>query len=601
MERAEHGGEVPRPGVGEEFEGYRLEAVLGEGGQGIVYRCRRGGCLYALKLLSLARGDWAWREMEVRLRLRRLDPLGVFAGGIWPHDKRRYVYLVMPYVRGRSLKSWVRVHNPSARRVVELLDDLVFQLAHVHDSGVVHRDIKPDNVVVRHEDGQAVLVDFGVGTYLGARDITNPWALPGTPHYRSPEALRFRREHLGEHAPARVSDDLWALGVLLYWLLTGAHPFETLSPDEGVLANLILGHEPEPPHVLNPRVPQGLSELCQRMLEKSRDARYPSARALEEELTHLLAGADGTWDVALCDTWAEDDATTPQERWLGLATWRDRLERLAAHARRRPRRGRPLSLHERSTLAPPPPPCAVFRREGRWSRVALLGWGLLLVLAPSPKMALEPKRLEGEAGAAPTRASIPAPVAGATTREDPTRVSTPSQPPRPTSRQPQTLVLGPLARACTTAAALASGACATPASRPYLSAPPPAECPPGAWETMQRLGMLNVRVEPSAVFPNDQITENINTVRPGPVTLTSEDRWGELPVRTLFLGELYFGDKRVFGRLTQARTPDGRTYPVCAEIWRGLIFKGLDKEPGSTREAARVFASPTLVAVERFE
>ena len=193
--------------------------------------------------------------------------------------------------------------------------ELARQVRDIHRAGVVHRDVKASNVLVRDADGGAVLVDFGVGTYLGAPHITHPLALPGTPYYRSPEALRFRREHVGEFSPARPSDDLWALGVLLYWLLTHSYPFEPRSPleDEGGLADRILQETPEPPHVRNPRVPRALGELCLRLLDKALVARLPDAGALDAALEALERAADPTWDTPLCQPWSPDTATTPQD------------------------------------------------------------------------------------------------------------------------------------------------------------------------------------------------------------------------------------------------------------------------------------------------
>ncbi|ATB35483.1 protein kinase [Cystobacter fuscus] len=615
MERAARGEEPPC--VGEVVDGYRLERRLGEGGQGTVFRARRDGQLHALKFLPLGNEDRAWRELEVRLRLRRMQEVGVSACGPWPSARPRYLYLVMPYVHGRSLPDWAREHNPTARQTARVLADVARQLVRVHRAGVVHRDIKGDNVLVRHEDGRAVLVDFGVGTYWGALDITHPLAMPGTPRYRSPEALRFRREHLGEHSPGRPSDDLWALGVVLYWLLTGVHPFYTNVPDEGALANVILQHHPEPPHMLNPRVPRALSELCLRMLEKSLAARPQSAQAVGEEVEALLSSADGTWDVALCEEWEEDDASTPQEVWLDWGELRDRAWRLAAQALRRPLRGRALPPEEASTATTSPTPAS--QRTRLWSGTLatfVLGGSLCL---PPPVSGLAPPGIahsgqevaapgeppEGGHGAAPEWwAEIPVPVASATPWKDSTRVSTstpsPVQSPAPSSSQ--TPVLGKLVWACTTAAALAQASCAGPSQelRRFYAEPTPAECPEGAVETMQKLGMFDVPVEPTVEFPNPGLKNA--EVRPGPVTVISLMTWGELPTRTTrFTGELFFGETLVHGRFTQAHTADGHTYPICAELWLGYMRKGLVKEKGSTRDTALVRAWPTLRAVKRFE
>ena len=463
-------GEVEPPPVGTTVGGYRLEARLGEGGQGTVYRARRGGRLYALKFLSLGVEQWAWRELEVRLRLRRVGAVRLEGCGHWPDQAPRFFYLVMPYVRGCRLDAWVAHKNPTAREVALLVRELARQLVAMHRAGVVHRDVKSANVLVRHGDGRPVLVDFGVSTYVGAPEITHPLMLPGTRYYRSPEALRFRREHAGEHSPARASDDLWALGVVLYWLLTGAYPFDTDKADEGALADVILRGEPVPPHERNPRVPPALSELCLRMLEKSPEARYPDAVALGAALEAVLTRADASWDVALCEAWSPDAATTLQQEELSLDEWRERLLRLAAYARQHPRRGRPMAPEEASTLTPTSEAeqpgvrrdevAAPTRRRTRSSRGRTGAWGgavlvlgllgglitFLLHSPPPPEVAPTPAvtsrsttsrvmtygqevalpwcPLDGGAGAAPVWAPPPAPVASAASPKDSTRGQT---------------------------------------------------------------------------------------------------------------------------------------------------------------------------------
>jgi hypothetical protein len=646
----------PAPGL--RVDGYRLEARLGEGGQASVYRARRGGRLYALKFFFLASNDWAWRELEVRLRLRRVGSLEVLGFGLCPPQRPRFVYVVMPYVRGRPVYDWARQGNVSAREVARVVREVARQLVGVHAVGVVHRDIKGANVLVRKEDGRPVLVDFGVGTYVGAPEITHPMALPGTRHYRSPEALRFRREHAGEHSPPRRSDDLWALGVLLYWLLTGSHPFDTEDPraDEGALANIILREEPEPPHVRNPRVPRALSELCLRMLEKSPQARFPDARTVCAELEAVLAGADGTWDVPLCEAWGLDAATTPQETGgLELGDWLDKIRRLKLYARLHPRRGGPPPPAEASTIPSAPPPGArgdaadmgttatpARTRSGPRRALAWGGASVVLVVGllalprsppeastPTPEVISAPTMLEVTSsgqevasrakppevggGAAPARASTPAPVASATPRKDGTRVRTPRQSPPRQQQQQRSTVLDGAGKACVLVWAAGQLACASPEPqvRPVATTatsrmPPSAECPAGSEQTMKQVGGLSIGARETVTFFIDGepvVSERI-TVHPGQAaTLVILEPWGGFPTHSSFTGQLLFGEGRVYGRFTQVHTPDGLTYSVCFDLYdisvdgkRGVVMK-----PGSRRDAAIIWSTVKLQAVKRFE
>ena len=132
------GDDSAPPPVGTRVGGYRLECQLGEGGQGTVYRACRGHRRFALKFLALSRNDWAWRELEVGLRLRRRGSLQVLGHGLWPPARPRFIYLVLPYVRGRSLPDWARQHNPSAREVVRVMRELARQVGAIHQIGRAH-------------------------------------------------------------------------------------------------------------------------------------------------------------------------------------------------------------------------------------------------------------------------------------------------------------------------------------------------------------------------------------------------------------------------------------------------------------------------------
>jgi serine/threonine protein kinase len=113
--------------------GFLLEARVGSGSFGTVYRARRGGRPYALKFLHLPSTErWAWRELEVLLRLRRVGWVAIEGHGLWPDQQPRFLFLALPHVEGRPLFEWARRHDPTARRLVEQLRPLARQIGEAH-------------------------------------------------------------------------------------------------------------------------------------------------------------------------------------------------------------------------------------------------------------------------------------------------------------------------------------------------------------------------------------------------------------------------------------------------------------------------------------
>ncbi|QRN94904.1 protein kinase [Archangium violaceum] len=311
------------PQVGMEVAGYRLEATLGSGGQGTVFRARREDQLFAVKFISRPHAaSWARRELDVMVKLWCAGGLPLVGHGEWPALEPRFLFLVTPYVRGLSLDAWAREHNPNALEVADLVRQAARLLGAVHAAGVVHRDVKGSNLLV-YGERQLVLVDFGVATYEDAPRVTGP-VPPGTWPYLSPRVWRSWRGE--EDSRASPGDDLWALGVELYQLLTGGLPFRG---SEGELVHAILHEEPRVPHELNPRVPRTLGEVCWRMLRKQPGERYADARAVEAALEEAVKQADEAWKVPLCEAWGPDNATTAWQEDM----WREGADLQALYAR----------------------------------------------------------------------------------------------------------------------------------------------------------------------------------------------------------------------------------------------------------------------------
>ncbi|MCA9674982.1 MAG: serine/threonine protein kinase, partial [Myxococcales bacterium] len=265
---------------------YRVLGVLGHGGMGVVYRAHHLGLgvEVALKIVPPGVGDRAATirfEREAR-NAARLDHPGcvrVFDVGVTPDGHR---YLAMDLLEGPTLRDEATRFGRLAPAVVAHLGvQLLDALGHAHVRGVVHRDVKPENVIMtRGDDGvRAVLIDFGLSWALGDERVTRRGTTVGSPSYLAPERA------LGRAGDARV--DVYAVGVILYELLAGARPFHAATAVE--LA-WMQAHRRAPALIgAAPGVPLGLAAMIHRALEKDPEARWPDARAMRDALAPLAA------------------------------------------------------------------------------------------------------------------------------------------------------------------------------------------------------------------------------------------------------------------------------------------------------------------------
>ncbi|MBN1205695.1 MAG: serine/threonine protein kinase [Myxococcaceae bacterium] len=259
--------------VGTRVGPWRVAGFGGLGAYGTLYRVEPVGheqtAPSALKL-AVYPGDKRF-EREAWLLSRIHSPYvpRLQAQGAWEHSSGAYPYLVMDWIDGEQLYAWAARRNPSQRQVLRLVEQVARALVAAHAADGLHRDVKGSNVLVRRADGQAFLTDFGAGDYRGATTLTSKLLPPGTPAYRSPEAWAFLnvfRHHPTVHYPASTCDDLFALGVMAYRLVTDQYPPPThpQEPDSEVWREG--GSGPRPPSALNPRVGPELDALILRLL-----------------------------------------------------------------------------------------------------------------------------------------------------------------------------------------------------------------------------------------------------------------------------------------------------------------------------------------------
>ncbi|MBN2409934.1 MAG: protein kinase [Candidatus Aminicenantes bacterium] len=261
--------------VGGTFAGrYQVTEELGKGGMGRVYKAfdTEIGEHVALKVLKpeIAADESIVERFRNELKLaRRISHRNIcrmFDIG----RTQDTTYIAMEFVSGEDLKTLLRrVGQLPVRRTVSVSLQVCEGLAEAHRLGVVHRDLKPQNIMI-DRDGNARIMDFGIARSLKGKGVTEAGVVLGTPDYMSPEQLE------GKEADQR--SDIYALGAVLYEMVTGEPPFEGDTPL--VVAAKHKTENPRDPREINPQVPEGLSRLILRCLEKDKEARYQSAEEL---------------------------------------------------------------------------------------------------------------------------------------------------------------------------------------------------------------------------------------------------------------------------------------------------------------------------------
>jgi hypothetical protein len=277
---------VARVGPGDRVaERYVLLEQIGAGGMGVVYRARdeRDGREVALKVLGDAvKGEAAVRRLQREARATRsLDPKHVAAVFDVGETAEGQLYLAMEYVRGRTVRALLKKGRVARAEALRIVREVASALGEAHHAGVVHRDVKPDNIMVG-DDGRVVLVDFGIVKNLETGDdaahlstqLTNEGAVLGTPAYLAPEQALSRE--VGPPA------DQFALAVTSYELLTGKLPW-TATDMTRVLAQ-VLAETPPPASTIDRMLPPGLDDVLWRGLAKAPGDRYPSVAAFAEAL-----------------------------------------------------------------------------------------------------------------------------------------------------------------------------------------------------------------------------------------------------------------------------------------------------------------------------
>jgi serine/threonine-protein kinase len=323
------GGKSNDPYLGRVVAGrYRLEARLGEGGMGVVYRARHVliDRVVALKLIRPdLRGEshlraWMLREARAANRVDHAHIIDIHDIG---ETEEGEVYLVMEYLIGVPLSSEIAKGPFPLQRAVDILEQMSAALGRAHDLGVVHRDLKSDNIQLTNRGGRkdfVKILDFGLAALARDPRLAPKGAVFGTPEYMSPEQAR------GEEASA--PSDLYALGILFYEMVTGQLPFR--SHDREQLLEMQRTGTPPNPRLLRPDLPPQAEAIILKLLQKSLDKRYKDAHHLSEDLKAFQRSLPSSpWEIVQIGDQPVSAPQPPPAPSAGVAEWATRAAHFA--------------------------------------------------------------------------------------------------------------------------------------------------------------------------------------------------------------------------------------------------------------------------------
>ncbi|HEX3658580.1 MAG TPA: serine/threonine-protein kinase [Pirellulales bacterium] len=271
--------------VPEKLGRFEICERLGAGTFGAVYRARdplldREVALkvpHPSTLQSPTQRARVLTEAKAAAQLRHPNIVPVYEAG---HDGETY-YIAAAFIAGQTLEDAIDGQKPDFRRAAKLVMELAGALDYAHQLGVVHRDVKPANIMLDRK-GNPLLMDFGLARLDAARSkLTHDGTVLGTPVYMPPEQASGQLDQVG---PA---SDQYSLGVVLYELLCGETPF---SGPPALVISLVLNQQPDSPRTVNAGIPKDLETICLKVMAKRREHRYSSCQALAEDLRRWLSG-----------------------------------------------------------------------------------------------------------------------------------------------------------------------------------------------------------------------------------------------------------------------------------------------------------------------
>jgi WD40 repeat protein/predicted Ser/Thr protein kinase len=271
---------------GRRFSDYELIEKIAAGGMGVVYKARQLGLNRIVALKMIPPGRLTSEESVLRFQaeakaaasLQHSHIVAIHETG----ECEGQHYFSMDYVAGQNLADAVRSQPLAPVRAAQVVKAIAEAVHYAHEKGVLHRDLKPSNIIL-DDAGEPRVTDFGLAKRLGSdSELTLTGQVIGSPGFMPPE------QAAGQQSRVNVRSDVYGLGAILYYVLTGRPPFQAATITDTL--KQLTDAEPVSPRLLNPSVPKDLATICLKCLEKDMPRRYPTAQALAKELGRFLHG-----------------------------------------------------------------------------------------------------------------------------------------------------------------------------------------------------------------------------------------------------------------------------------------------------------------------
>ncbi|MEL7497127.1 MAG: serine/threonine-protein kinase [Planctomycetota bacterium] len=314
---------MPRLELPCQFADYILEAEIGRGGMGIVYRAIRQSDNEPVAIKMILKGDFASEAEQKRFDAEALAAAKLNHPNIIPifeiGEFEGRSFFCMKLIQGQSLAERLIRGPMPTDRAARVMKDISSAIAYAHSQGILHRDLKPSNIML-DDEGIAYVADFGLAKVLDAHQasLTRTGAVLGTPSYMAPE------QAAGERGTISATTDVYSLGAVLYHILTGRPPFLGSSPIETVM--MVLETDPVAPRAINQRADRQLDMICMRCMQKPPDLRYTTAKDLSQDIEAFIdkrpiAANMGRFGQVIGNLFRETHHAVVLENWGLLWMW----------------------------------------------------------------------------------------------------------------------------------------------------------------------------------------------------------------------------------------------------------------------------------------